>query len=131
MNYAIVRISGKQYQVEEGQEVLVERLDRPEASSCDFSDVLLLRKNGIVHVGDPFVNGAVIRAQVLAQVKGKKMYVSKFKAKVNYNKTIGFRPQLTKLKIDAIRYGKEPEVKTVETKKVAPVTKKAVKMVKA
>lgn len=126
MDYAIVRISGKQYQVQEGQEVLVERLAQDAAAICDFSDVLLLRKNGTVYVGDPFVKDAVVRAQVIAQEKGKKMYVSKYKAKVNYNKTMGFRPQITRIKIDAIRYGNEPTVvekpktETKKAEKVAP-----------
>lgn len=133
MEYAIVQIAGKQYAVREGEELLVDRVTSA-TEMYDVPQVLLVRKNGTVHVGNPFVTDAVIRARYLGEIKGKKIRVSKFKAKVRYDKTIGFRPIYSKLKIETVRMGNEPEKTVAEpassdtpVKKAAPKKKVVVK----
>lgn len=133
MEYAIVQISGKQYTIREGEEVLVDRLSSP-SETYEISEILLMRKDGTVHVGSPFVKDAVIKARVLGDIKGKKLHISKFKAKVRYDKTIGFRPIYSKLKIETITYGdalskKQQEPDSDEKGKKVAVKKKAVKKV--
>lgn len=126
MEYAIVQISGKQYTIREGEEVLVDRLSSP-TQSYEISEVLLLRKNGTVYVGSPFVQDAVIKARVLGEIKGKKIRVSKFKAKVRYDKTIGFRPVYSKLKIETVALGNEQPKKQSESDSGEKVKKAAIK----
>lgn len=119
MEYAIVQISGKQYTIREGEEVLVDRLSSP-TGAYEISEVLLLRKNGTVYVGSPFVKDAVIKARVLGDIKGKKIHVSKFKAKVRYDKTIGFRPVYSKLKIETLAVGSvAPKIKKKTVEKLS------------
>jgi large subunit ribosomal protein L21 len=105
MNYAIIKTGGKQYQVEEGKEILVDRIEAVEASSVDFPDVLLTRLGDDVLVGTPIVADARVTGKLVEQVKGDKIRVSKFKAKVNYRKTMGFRAQLSRILIESITVG--------------------------
>ena len=102
MKYAVVKIGGTQYKVSEGDEIAVEKLSNEEKEKVEFKDVLLLVDGEKAKVGDPLVKGAKIKATVLEQFKGEKIRVATFKAKARYRRVKGFRPQLTKLKIDKI-----------------------------
>jgi len=99
MKYAIIRLQGQQFKVEEGDEILVNYLgdNKPEA------ETLILRTDKEIKVGMPTVEKAAIKISVLSEEeKGKKLYVSKYKAKSRYRKRIGFRPKFTRVKIDKI-----------------------------
>ena len=102
MKYAIVKTGGKQYKISEGDVLEVERLALEDKKEITLDEVLLYTSDGVVRVGTPNVAGVSIQATVLGDIRGKKIYVSKFKAKVRYRRTIGHRQALTKIKIDRI-----------------------------
>lgn len=100
--YAVLETGGKQYRVQEGDILFVEKLDIEEGSSVDFDKVLLLSNDNGLSVGKPFVEGAKVQASVLEQGKGKKIVVFKYKAKKNYKRKQGHRQPFTKVKIEKI-----------------------------
>lgn len=102
MRYAVVKISGTQYLVEEGNQLVVDKLPQKEGDKIELAEVLLLVDENKVSLGQPMVKGAKVLAKVLKQAKGEKIRVAKFKAKSRYRRVAGFRPQLTSLKIEKI-----------------------------
>ena len=112
MKYAVVESSGKQYKVSEGQELNVDLLSEKPGSIYSFNDVLLVCDGDTVKVGTPFVSGALVSATVQSHIKGDKIRISKFKAKVRFKRTIGFRPMYTRLKIYKISITAKPAPKT-------------------
>ncbi|HSH34658.1 50S ribosomal protein L21 [Schnuerera sp.] len=100
--YAVVETGGKQYRVQEGDVVFVEKIDTEEGEKIDLSKVLLVSKEDDLLVGKPYVEGAKVEATVLEQGKAKKIIVFKYKAKKNYRKKQGHRQPYTKLKIEKI-----------------------------
>lgn len=103
MDWAVVKIGGKQYKVSQGDTLEVEKLSNGD-KKVKFEEVLLAFSNGKVKVGVPTVKGARVTATVVENKKGEKIRVSKFKAKSRYRRTVGFRPHLTVLKIDKIEF---------------------------
>ena len=112
MKYAVVESGGKQYKVSEGDVLNVDLLSEKPGSSFSFKDVLLICDGDTVKVGTPFVSGALVLATVQSHLKGDKIKVSKFKAKVHYKRTIGFRPMYTSLKINNISLTVKPATNT-------------------
>lgn len=100
--YAIIETGGKQYKVQEGDIVLVEKLDVEEGEKVDLSKILLISKEDGIRVGKPYVEGAKVEATVLEHGKGKKIVVFKYKPKKDYRKKQGHRQPYTKLKIEKI-----------------------------
>jgi large subunit ribosomal protein L21 len=100
--YAVVTTGGKQYRVEAGSELTVERLSADAGSSVTFDRVLLVGDGETVTVGTPTVDGASVSATVLGQALGPKLRIFKFKQKVKYRRTAGHRQQLTRVRIDEI-----------------------------
>lgn len=100
--FAIVEISGKQYKVQPGQTVEVDRLDQAAGNTLNFDRVLLVNDGTKTIVGTPTVVGGMVKAKVVSHDKGKKIDVRRFKAKVRERKARGFRPLLTKLEILSI-----------------------------
>ena len=98
--YAIIRTGGKQYKVEAGDEILVEKLEAEIGAEVSF-EVLMLGGDKVV-VGTPVVEGVKAKAQVLEHGKGKKVVVFKYKPKKNIRKKQGHRQPYTKVKINAI-----------------------------
>jgi large subunit ribosomal protein L21 len=103
--YAIVATGGKQYRVERGQRLEVERLAAEPGSQIDLSDVLLVADGERVTVGQPTVPGARVVAEVLGEFKGKKIIVFKYKAKVRYRRKTGHRQKLSRLLVRDIVTG--------------------------
>jgi large subunit ribosomal protein L21 len=100
--YAIVASGGKQYRVEPGQEIRVERLGAAEGEFV-FEEVLLVaRDDGTVAVGRPTVPGGRVRATVLGEERGAKIRGFKYKPKVNYRRRYGHRQTRTRVRIEAI-----------------------------
>ncbi len=99
--YAIIETGGKQYRVQQGDVIFVEKLDLSPDAAVSF-DVLLVGGNGGVTVGRPTVPGAKVSAKVVAQVKGEKITIFKYKSKKNYRRTQGHRQPYTKLEITGI-----------------------------
>lgn len=102
MAYAIFKSGGKQYRVSEGELVDVERLDLEVGQEATFENVLAVSTDGGLRVGDPVVSGASITAEVVDQVRAKKVVAFKFKRRKGYHKTKGHRRQLTRLSIKSI-----------------------------
>ncbi len=100
--FAIVIIGGKQFRVEVGDVLEVERLEGAKGAALSFDRVLLVSGEKSTKVGTPTVKGAVVKAKILEQAKGEKIAVRRYKSKVRYRKRRGFRPQITKLEIVAI-----------------------------
>lgn len=100
--YAIVRTGGKQYRVEEGRSITVERLPAAEGETVELTDVLLIADNGNVTVGAPVIEGARVLAEVEANGRGKKIIVFKYKSKVRARKKTGHRQNFTKLSVTEI-----------------------------
>lgn len=100
--FASIRVSGKQYQVEEGSELLVDRLAVEEGAALENVEVLLLGDGDSIQVGTPLVAGATIAATVVRHSQGKKIRVFKYKAKKNYRRRIGSRPHQTLIRITSI-----------------------------
>ncbi len=99
--YAVIQTGGKQYRVQQGDVIYVEKLDEQEGANVEF-DVLLLGGENSVKVGQPTVSGAKVTGKVLGQVKGAKLVVYKFKAKKNVRRKQGHRQPYTKVEIASI-----------------------------
>lgn len=100
--YAIIKTGGKQYRVQEGDSIFVEKLDADIDSNVVFDQVLAVVNDGDVKIGAPVVEGAKVTAKVLAQGKEKKILVFKYKAKSNYRRRQGHRQPFTKVSIEKI-----------------------------
>lgn len=99
--YAIIETGGKQYRVEEGQSLKVEKLAAEVGDSVTFDQVLLVGGDEL-NVGQPYVDGAKVTASVLEQGKNKKIVVGKFKAKKGYRRKRGHRQPYTMVKVESI-----------------------------
>lgn len=99
--YAIIQTGGKQYKVEAGDTVLVEKLNAEVNAEVEF-DVLLVADNGEIKVGTPVVDGVKAKAKVLEHGKGEKVIVFKYKPKKNIRKKNGHRQPYTKVEILSI-----------------------------
>ena len=99
--YAIIATGGKQYKVSEGDVIRVEKLDAEVGAGYEFDQVLAVN-DGEMTIGDPTVAGAVVKATVTANGKGRKVIVYKYKRKSGYHKKNGHRQAYTELKIDSI-----------------------------
>lgn len=100
--YAIVDLSGKQIVVEEGKNILVDRLPHEEGSSFSLDNVLFVSDNGSVRIGEPTVSGAEVSAKVIRHTKGDKVLVFKKKRRKGYRKFAGHRQHLTLVSIEKI-----------------------------
>jgi large subunit ribosomal protein L21 len=100
--YAIVRSGGKQYRVEVGSKIDVEKLRAAEGDTVELPDVLLFADGGQVTAGNPLVAGAKVTAQVVEQGRGPKKVVFKYKAKTRARKRTGHRQPYTRLAIEQI-----------------------------
>ena len=99
MEYAVIKTGGKQYTVHPGDTIHVEKLPSAQEEVLELDSVLLIAKDGNVKVGQPLVEGAKVRAQVVEHGKAPKVIVFKYKPKVRYKRKIGHRQQYTELKI--------------------------------
>lgn len=99
--YAIIETGGKQYRVEEGRYIKIEKLDNEEGSNVEFDKVLMV-KDGELKVGKPYVDGAKVSGKVIEQGKDKKVVVFKYRAKKRYRKKTGHRQPYTKVLIEKI-----------------------------
>ncbi len=99
--YAIIKTGGKQYKVEEGDIIRVEKLSAKEGEEIVFDQVLMIGDK-TVKIGDPTISGASVKATVMGEGKEKKVIVYRYKPKTGYHKKNGHRQPYTQLKIDQI-----------------------------
>lgn len=100
--YAIIATGGKQYKVQEGDVIYVEKLDAEANSTVKFDSVIALSADGKLSVGRPVVEGASVEGKVLSQGKEKKVVIFKYKPKKDYRKKQGHRQPFTKVEIEKI-----------------------------
>ncbi len=100
--YAVVSTGGKQYRVEAGNELVVERVPGDVGSTITFDRILLVGDGEAVTVGTPIVKGATVSGTVLGEALGPKLIVFKFKQKATYRRKNGHRQHLTRVRIDEI-----------------------------
>ncbi len=128
--FAIIEIGGKQFRVEKGSLLTVEKVDSKEGDSFEINKVLILSDGGKMTIGQPFVAGAEVKAKVVSHFKGEKALIFKFKAKKRYQRKRGHRQNLTKIEITDIRTDvtakkEAPKAETKAVMKKATTTKKA------
>jgi len=102
MKYAIVQDGGKQYKATLGETIEVDKYPLEVGDEIDMEQVLLVSDGEKVLVGAPLVKGAKVQATVVAQVKGPKITVFRYKAKERIRTKTGHRQQYTRVRIDAI-----------------------------
>ena len=100
--FAVIETGGKQYRVNEGDVIFVEKLDVNEGDTVVFDRVLAMSIGQSFEVGAPIIEGAKVTAKVLKNGKAKKIYVMKYKAKKNEKKKLGHRQPYTKVEIVSV-----------------------------
>jgi large subunit ribosomal protein L21 len=101
--YAIVKTGGKQYRVEQGQTLLVERLPGDAGASVDLEPILFRSEDAIFDADG--LKKVRVGAEIVEHVRGEKLRVFKFKPKRGYKRRTGHRQDLTRIKITEIRHG--------------------------
>ena len=125
---AVFKTGGKQYSVKAGQILKVEKLEGEKGDSISFKDVLAISESTENTIGSPLVEGAVVEAKILDQIRDKKIIVFKKRKRQNYRSTQGHRQYLTVLKIETISMGgKKSQSEKKEAKTKTPVKKAAPK----
>jgi len=100
--YAVIKTGGKQYRVEQGQKLRVEKLPGNPGDTIELDQVLLVAGGDTPKIGQPFVEGAKVSAEIVAQDRAKKIIVFKLKRRKNYRRKHGHRQPYTELKITGI-----------------------------
>ena len=100
--YAIIETGGKQYRVEQGDFIYVEKLDAEENAEVVFDKVIAVAGDDGIKVGAPYVEGATVSAKVLKNGKAKKITVMTYKPKKNEKRKMGHRQPYTKVQIEKI-----------------------------
>ncbi len=100
--YAVIETGAKQYKVQEGDILFIEKLDAEEGQTVTFDKVIAISKEGSMTIGAPLVAGATVSATVVKNGRGKKIRVFKYKAKKGYRRRQGHRQPYTKVEIGAI-----------------------------
>ena len=103
MAYAIVKTGGKQYRVEEGQKLLVERLRADEGATVDLEPVLFRSSDTVFDAKG--LGKVKVQAKIVEHLRGPKIRVFKFKPKRGYKRTAGHRQELTRLEITKVSNG--------------------------
>ena len=101
--YAVIKTGGKQYRVEQGATIRVEKLEGEKGKALEIADVLLVADGDNVKVGTPLVTGAKVTAEIVGQEKGEKLIVFKFRRRKQYRRKNGHRQSYTALKITGIQ----------------------------
>ncbi|MDD5551689.1 MAG: 50S ribosomal protein L21 [Candidatus Pacebacteria bacterium] len=99
---AIIKTGGKQYLINPGDKIKIEKLDEKEGKSVDFKEVLLVEKNGSIKIGMPIVKSAKVSGKIIKQARAKKVEIFKYKAKKRYKVKRGHRQPYTEVEITKI-----------------------------
>ena len=100
--YAIIETGGKQYRVEEGDFIYVEKLEAEENAEVVFDKVVAVKKTATLKVGKPYVKDAAVKGTVVKNGKGKKIRIFKYNPKKGYRRKQGHRQPYTKVQIETI-----------------------------
>lgn len=102
--FAVIETGGKQYKVNEGDVIFVEKLNAAEGDKIVFDKVLAVATDDGLKTGAPTVEGATVSANVVKNGKSKKIYVMTYKSKKNEKRKIGHRQPYTKVQIEKIAF---------------------------
>jgi len=100
--FAVIRSGGKQYRVNQGDSVRVEKLEGEVGSEITLSDVLMVGEEGNVKIGAPTVDGASVSGTITAQGRGPKITIFKMKRRKGYRRKQGHRQDYTEIRVDSI-----------------------------
>jgi large subunit ribosomal protein L21 len=100
--YAVIKTGGKQHRVSVGEALKVEKIEAQTGTEIVLSEVLMVGEGDQVTIGAPLVNGASVKATVLAQGKGEKVKIFKMRRRKHYRKSQGHRQLYTEIRIDSI-----------------------------
>ena len=100
--YAIIKDGGKQYKVQEGDIILLDKKGLEAKSKIEINEVLTISNNGEVKVGTPFVEGAKVEAEVINEGRGKKVIIYKKRRRKDSKLKKGFRRDFTRVRITNI-----------------------------
>ena len=103
--YAVVASGGKQYKVQTGEVVALEKLEGEKGTAVNLDKVLLIGDQGKITVGSPIISGAVVHGEILRTEKGKKIIIFKKKKRKAYRRTNGHRQFYTQVRITGIEAG--------------------------
>lgn len=103
--YAVIRTGGKQYRVQEGSVLKIEKIDAEEGDEVEFGDVLLVGEGSDVTVGTPLIDGGKVTATVQGQRRARKVDVVKFKRRKGYKRQLGHRQHYTQVRVTGITAG--------------------------
>ena len=117
--YAVIETGGKQYRVQEGDVITIEKLNVSAGDDITFDRVLLLNDGQTVQVGAPIVEAAKVFGSVVENGKGEKVIIFKYKAKKDYRKKQGHRQPYTMVKIESLSADGKPAPKKVVEKPAA------------
>ncbi len=117
--YAVIETGGKQYRVQEGDVIVVEKLDAAVGEKITFDRVLLLSDGETIKVGTPVVESCNVYGSVVEHGKGEKVVIFKYKAKKDYRKKQGHRQPYTMIKIEKVSARKARKTKAKEEVELA------------
>lgn len=100
--YAVIQTGGKQYRVEKGDIIRVEKVDGEVGQHIDFANVMMVSTGEDQKVGSPWVSGAKVTAEVLEQARDKKVFILKFRRRKHHMKRQGHRQYFTAVRITDI-----------------------------
>jgi large subunit ribosomal protein L21 len=100
--YAVIQTGGKQYRVEEGTYLKIEKLELGIGDSVEFDKVLMIQSDDAVKVGLPFIEGGKVTATVLSQGRHEKVKIIKFRRRKHHMKQMGHRQYYTEVQITGI-----------------------------
>jgi len=100
--YAVIVTGGKQYKVAEGDLLKVEKIEQSTGQNINFDNVLLVADGDDVKIGNPYVNGAKVEAEIIEQGRHAKIRIIKFRRRKHYMRRQGHRQWFTKIKINKI-----------------------------
>lgn len=102
MSYAIIEAGGKQHRVQKDEILKVEKIEVATGATIDFDKVLLVSDGQTVKIGDPYVAGGKVTAEVVSQGRHKKIRIIKFRRRKHHMKQMGHRQWFTEIKITGI-----------------------------
>jgi len=112
--YAVIKSGGKQHRVQEGETLKVEKLDLETGSVLDFDEVLMVGEGDQVKIGEPFVAGSKVSAEIVSHGRADKVNIIKFRRRKHHLKHMGHRQWFTEIKITGIKSGTAARKKKAE-----------------
>ncbi len=101
--FAVIETGGKQYKIQEGDTLKIDKIEHPKENKIVFDKVLLVAQNDQeIKIGQPYLKESKVEAEFLEEGKGDKVVIIKYKPKVRYRRKAGFTPLYTKIKISKI-----------------------------